>query len=90
LKISLISRYLIQANVTVYIETPALPDFEPFKDEKFLLDKLKTYNCKLEDAMDLSIIVGGDGTILWALQYFSHRIPPPIMAFSNVILLLPY
>jgi len=34
--------------------------------------------------IDLLIIIGGDGSILWALQYFHHRITPPILAYSKV------
>lgn len=35
------------------------------------------------DKIDLLIVVGGDGTVLWALQYFKNHVPP-IIAFGKV------
>jgi NAD kinase len=61
-----------------------LKDYENLESHGLKLDELAVYKNEDEDNIDLLIIVGGDGTLLWALQYFTHRIPPPILAFSNV------
>ena len=42
------------------------------------------YKEEEEHNIDLLIVIGGDGSILWALQYFHHRVSPPILAFSKV------
>jgi len=36
-----------------------------------------------EANIDLIIVIGGDGSILWALKYFQHREAPPVLAFSK-------
>jgi len=41
------------------------------------------YKEEEEHNIDLLIVIGGDGSILWALQYFHHRVSPPILAFSK-------
>jgi NAD+ kinase len=41
------------------------------------------FNGEEETTIDLLVIIGGDGSILWALQYFQNSIPPPVLAFSK-------
>jgi len=38
---------------------------------------------KDEHKIDLIITIGGDGTILWALQYFQNRVSPPVITFDR-------
>ena len=52
------------------------------------MECLIPYQEKDEQNIDLLIVVGGDGTILWALQYFSKRIAPPVLAFASVFIFL--
>lgn len=61
-----------------------MKDYKNLEGHSLNTDDLCVYNKENEENIDLLVIVGGDGTLLWALQYFSHRIPPPILAFSNV------
>lgn len=43
------------------------------------------YDLETEKKIDLLIIIGGDGSVLWALQYFKNKVPP-VLAFGRVTL----
>ena len=38
---------------------------------------------KYEKQIDFMVIVGGDGAVLWGLQYFKDKVPP-VLAFGRV------
>lgn len=73
---------LNRLNTKVYVEEACFEELEAFRtDETPVFSALKK-----EDVSDVNllIIIGGDGSILWSLQYFSEDKIPPIVAFSNV------
>ena len=44
---------------------------------------LINFDEKDAEKIDLLITIGGDGTVLWALQYFKASVPP-IISFGKV------
>lgn len=65
--------------------------------EEVCLDELKSKDTNkldfygLSDGeevnIDLAIVIGGDGSILWTLKHFQDaKNTPPILAFSKVII----
>lgn len=65
----------------VYIEENCVEDVKEEGTENG--PQFSIYREEEEQNIDLLIIIGGDGSILWGLQYFHKRITPPILAFSK-------
>ena len=61
-----------------------LPEYKLFLPPKLSLNDLTSFEEEDEHEIDLLVVVGGDGTILWSLLHFKSRVPPPILAFGKV------
>jgi NAD kinase len=76
-----IIRILNSFKTKVFVEENCIDEFK----DKNTKQEVSFFGYKEEEEMevDLLIIIGGDGSILWALQYFHNRITPPILAYSK-------
>ena len=69
----------------VYVEGKMLPIYKLHLPKNLSMDDLIAYQQEDEYDIDLLVVVGGDGSILWSLLYFKDRIPPPVIAFGKVM-----
>lgn len=76
-------RILNTYKTNVFIEENCVEDVKEEGTEN--APKFSIYREEEEQNIDILLVIGGDGSILWALQYFHKRITPPILAFSKVI-----
>ena len=75
---------MLTYQVKLYVEENCIEETKLVSENDHLSDSLIPFQEKDEMNIDLLIVIGGDGTILWALQYFTKRITPPVLAFSSV------
>jgi len=77
-------KYLIDSNYVeyVYLENPEQIKKDPvFQDEKY--DKyFKNFVAETQDS-NICIIIGGDGTCLWANQLYKNKPKPPFFCFHG-------
>ena len=77
-------KYLIDSNYVeyVYLENPEQIKKDPvFQDEKY--DKyFKNFVSETQDS-NICIIIGGDGTCLWANQLYKNKPKPPFFCFHG-------
>mmetsp|Transcript_35342 Transcript_35342/g.31801 ORF Transcript_35342/g.31801 Transcript_35342/m.31801 type:complete len:155 (-) Transcript_35342:457-921(-) len=72
-----------QYPVKIYVEPVCLEEFKSIDYEGINKDELYPFQPEDEKKIDLIIVVGGDGSILWCLKFFQNRIAPPIVTFSK-------
>ena len=77
-------KYLIDSNYVeyIYLENPEQIKKDPvFQDEKY--DKyFKNFVAETQDS-NICIIIGGDGTCLWANQLYKNKPKPPFFCFHG-------
>jgi len=66
-----------------------LEELQEQAPKDYNLKDIKEFNSQNEMTIDLLVVVGGDGSILWALMHFKNRVPPPVVGFGKVIFLHP-
>ena len=77
------SRVLSTFKAEIFVEKECFDEFKS-KEVESETSNLKEFSGEEESQIDFLIIVGGDGSILWALQYFQNSKVPPIISFSQV------
>ena len=74
----------------MYVEVKKISDYKLFLPQSLDLDDLNIFKEEKDLEIDLLIIVGGDGSILWSLLSFRDRAPPPVVAFGKVSKIINY
>ena len=77
-------KYLIDKNYVeyIYLENPDKIKEDPvFQDEKYS-SHLKVFDPATQDS-NICIIIGGDGTCLWANQLYKEKAKPPFFCFHG-------
>ena len=77
-------KYIIDTNYVeyIYLENPSqIKNDQVFKEEKY--DKyFKQFDPETQDS-NICIIIGGDGTCLWANQLYKNKPKPPFFCFHG-------
>ena len=77
-------KYIIDTNYVeyIYLENPSqIKNDQVFKEEKY--DKyFKQFDSENQDS-NICIIIGGDGTCLWANQLYKNKPKPPFFCFHG-------
>ena len=77
-------KYIIDTNYVeyIYLENPSqIKNDQVFKEEKY--DKyFKQFEPETQDS-NICIIIGGDGTCLWANQLYKNKPKPPFFCFHG-------
>ena len=77
-------KYIIDTNYVeyIYLENPSqIKNDQVFKEEKY--DKyFKKFDPETQDS-NICIIIGGDGTCLWANQLYKNKPKPPFFCFHG-------
>ena len=77
-------KYLIDKNYVeyIYLENPDKIKSDPaFQEEKYL-KYIKVFDPVTQDS-NICIIIGGDGTCLWANQLYKEKPKPPFLSFHG-------
>jgi len=68
----------------IYVESSVVDEIKLANLENFQFEDVKRFDPEKDELkIDLLITIGGDGTILWSLRYFQHRVSPPIITFDK-------
>ena len=70
----------------IYLEAPTISEMKG-NLEDIPKDSIVEFNAtKHEMEIELIFTVGGDGTILWTVNYFPNRALPPLFTIDRVTL----
>ena len=69
----------------IYLEAPTIAEMKA-DIEDIPKDNIVEFNAsKHEMEIELIFTVGGDGTILWTVNYFPNRAMPPVFTIDRVL-----
>lgn len=83
LRIHLFYSLLLEYEVKVFIQKSTFEEVER-KSSRSYKSVADEYTADQENKIDLLVIIGGDGTIMYALKDFQNRVAPIVVAFSQV------
>lgn len=76
---------LQEYNHLIFLEAPTLNEMKSFLTDNIKEDVIVEFDpAKHEMDIELLITVGGDGTILWTVNYFQNRSLPPMFTIDRV------
>jgi NAD kinase len=75
-------RILNSFKAKIFVEQACVEELKTRAQEKLDFDFYE-FNDEEANTIDLLVVIGGDGSILWALQYFQNSGAPPVLAFSK-------